>query len=57
MYVSYVGIIQKQYGGRKQDDFPYWQNSKDFCGIFDDEDNNWVQIGNQGDKSNSIHET
>ena len=54
---SYGGRVQKQSGDRKQDDFPCWQKSKALCGVFDDEDDGWVQIGNQEDKSNSVLET
>ena len=48
------GRVQKKFGNRKQDDFRCWQKSKACCGVFDDEDDGWVQIGNKGDKSNSV---
>ena len=54
---SYGGIIQKKSSDRKQDDFPCLQKSKACCGVFDDEDGGWVQIGNQGEKINSVLET
>ena len=54
---SYGGIVQKQSGDKNQDDFPCWQKSKACCGVFGDEDDGWVKIGNQGDKSKSVFET
>ena len=54
---SYGGRVQKRSGGGKQDSFHCWQKSKAYHEVFGDEDDDWVQIGNKGDKSNSNFET
>ena len=57
IHESYGVRFQKRSGDGKQDGLPCWKKSKVFYRAFGDEDDGWVQRGNQGDKSNSVIET